>query len=77
MAGGGGCVLGPRAPAAEGAPAAAQDAEDEETADTDGHADDDGEVVVDPGADFVADIAVAAALCGALDVIDKAWEWRR
>jgi len=68
VAGGGGCVLGPRTPAAVGAPAAAQDAEDEQTAETGGQADDEGEVFVDPGADFVANVAVAAALCGALEM---------
>lgn len=60
--GGGGGVFCARAAAAVRAPAAAQDAEDEQAAQAGGEADDEGEVVVDPGADFVAYVAVAAAL---------------
>ena len=58
----GGDVLGARAAAAVRAPAAAQDAEDERAAETGRQTDDEGEVLVDPGFDFVADGAVAAAL---------------
>ena len=58
----GGDVLGPRASAAVRAPAAAQDAEDERAAEAGCETDDEGEVLVDPGFDFVADGAVAAAL---------------
>lgn len=55
-------VLGARAAAAVRAPAAAEDAENEGAAETGGKADDEGQVLVDPGFDFVTDIAIAAAL---------------
>lgn len=58
-----GCVLAELAAAAVGAPAAAEDAQEEEAADAGGEADDEGQVAVDPGGDFAADgAAVALAL---------------
>ena len=60
----GGDVLRLCATAPVRAPAAAQDAEDEGAAEACGEADDEGEVLFDPGFDFGADVAVAAALWG-------------
>lgn len=48
-------VLAELATAAVGAPAAEDDAEEEEAAETGCEADDEGEVAVDPGCDFFSD----------------------
>lgn len=55
-------VLGLGTASAVRAPAAAENAEDQGAAETGGETDDEGEVVVDPGSDFGADVAIAAAL---------------
>jgi hypothetical protein len=57
-----GGVLGLGAAAAVRAPAAAEDAEEQCAAHAGSDADDQGQVLVDPGLDFCADVAVAAAL---------------
>ena len=62
--GAGRCILGLAPSAAVAAPATAQDAEDECAAEARSQADDESQVLFDPGFDFGADVAVAAALWG-------------
>lgn len=60
----GSSVLAQLTAAAVRAPAAVEDAEEEEAAEAGGKADDEGEVAVDPGCDFFADGAAFAYALG-------------